>query len=110
LEITYGPVKPDPAEGESWCARMAEIVGIAERGVWRSRGMSSSEVERWAWQHGDFTSHPSMEDAFSSTLRAHQLGPDNALRMQRRERARVSGDVDKQLADALRFAVQRAGG
>jgi hypothetical protein len=83
-----GAIWVDSAEDESWCAIRATVVRVVERSVSSWRGMSFSEVEDWGWKHGDFASKPSMEEAFSFTLRAHQLGLDNALRMQRRDRLR----------------------
>jgi hypothetical protein len=83
-----GPVKHDPAEGESWCARKALIVRVVERSVSHWRGMSFEGIITWACKNGDFAERPSMADGFSFTVRAHQLGLENALKMQRRERRR----------------------
>jgi hypothetical protein len=83
-----GRVQADPDEAESWCSPTAEIVQVVERGVSSWKGMTFDGIIDWAYQNGDYAERPSMEIGFSFTLRAHQLGLENALRMQRRERAR----------------------
>jgi hypothetical protein len=80
----------DGAEDESWCAVTAEVLRLVERNVSSWRGMTRSEIEDYAWKHGGFACRPTSDEAFAFTLRAYQLGLENALSMQARNVAELA--------------------